>query len=385
MVRNKPMIMRTLFLIAALTAMTSCSPKVPQVSASQGSELGFSISFFRNALRQSAPDADVTVSPYSAGVALSMLKEGAEGQTAVELDNALNGCTFRNADLGSGDIVTVRSANSIWLSDDFSVRNTYVDHLSKEYGAFADVLNFSDPAAVPAINNWCSENTDGMIKGIVKRISPQTVMILANALYFKAPWQNPFNEAFTTDAVFHGISGDSEVPFMTQKLLCQYVEYAGNQMVCLPYEGGRYSMYVLLPSGDVNSILSYMSEGGLKDVLSHASRRKVKLTMPKFKIEHEMSLLKTLEAMGVRSAFTSAADLSGIARGPLSVSDVYQKTAVEVDEKGSEAAAVTSVTVNLTSARVEPDPVMTVDRPFYYMIADIEAGRVLFAGRIMNL
>ena len=98
-----------------------------------------------------------------------------------------------------------------------------------------------------------------------------------------------------------------------------------------------------------------------------------------------MSLVKTLEAMGMRSAFSSAADLSGIGRGPLAVSDVFQKAVVEVDENGSEAAAVTTVTVNLTSARVNTDPVMTVNRPFYYMIADLEAGRILFAGRIMNL
>ena len=115
------------------------------------------------------------------------------------------------------------------------------------------------------------------------------------------------------------------------------------------------------------------------------TQKKVRLTMPKFKVESEMSLVTTLEAMGVRTAFSSAADLSGIARGPLAVSDVFQKAVVEVDEKGSEAAAVTAVMVGLTSARVNPDPVMNVDRPFYYMIADIDAGRVLFAGRIMNL
>ena len=381
------MIMRFLLLFSALLAMTSCSPKHMQQPVGEGSELGFSINLFRTAVSQSDPDANVTVSPYSAGVALSMLAEGAGGQTAAELDNALNGCRFVDTDLGNNDTLTVKSANSVWMSDDFSIRNTYVARLSKDYGAFADVMNFASPETVHAINNWCSENTVGMIKDIVKKIDPQTVMILANALYFNAPWEAPFDPRSTHETVFHGSKGDSESMFMSGKKTCGYVEYKGNQMVALPYKDGRYAMYILLPAENLkeSDLLSYMSESGVDEVMKNMSRKKVKLTMPKFKVEHEMSLVKTLEAMGVRSVFTSAADLTGIAHGPLAVSDVFQKTVVDVDESGSEAAAVTTIMVNMTSARIEPDPVMTVDRPFYYMIADMDAGRILFAGRMMNL
>ena len=379
--------MKLLFIIPTLLAMASCSPKVSTQTAEKGSELGFSINLFRKALDHSAQDANITLSPYSAGVALSMLAQGAEGETWAELDNALNACTFTKEDLNGSDEVTVKSANSLWINDDFSIRNTYVDHLSKDYGAFADVMDFADPETVHAINNWCSENTDGMIKSIVKRITPDMVMILANALYFKAPWENPFNPDFTDKAVFHGSKGDSQVPFMSQKLTCPYVEYEGNKFFALPYNDGRYSMYVLLPSEDmdVKEIVPYMNESGFNELVSYLKPTRIRLSMPKFKIESEMSLVKTLQAMGVHTAFTSAADLSGIARGPLCVSDVYQKAVVEVDEKGSEAAAVTAVTVSLTSARVNPDPAVLLDRPFYYMIADLQAGRVLFAGRIMNL
>ena len=379
--------MRLFLFLSALIAIASCSPKSVQQAPESGSELGFSIDLFRNAVRQSAADANVTVSPYSAGVALSMLAEGAGGQTAVELDKVLNGCRFVNTDLGSNDTVIVKSANSVWISDDFSIRNTYVERLSKEYEAFADVMDFADPETIRAINNWCSENTEGMVRDVVKKLNPQTVMILANALYFKAPWETPFDPHSTHKDVFHGSEGDSDALFMSRKLTCGYVDYAGNQMVSLSYEGGRYSMYVFLPSEDltVNGVLSYLSESGLKDVMKNMAPKRVRLTLPKFKVESEMSLVKTLEAMGMRSAFSTAADLSGIGRGPLAVSDVFQKAVVEVDENGSEAAAVTTVTVNLTSARVNTDPVMTVNRPFYYMIADLEAGRILFAGRIMNL
>ena len=379
--------MKLLLMISAILTMASCSPKLASEPVQQGSELGFSISIFRNALKQSGPDANVVISPYSAGVALSMLAQGAQGQSWVELDNALNACTFKKTDLGESDEVTVKSANSVWINDDFSVRNTYVDHLAKDYGAFADVMDFSDPESLRAINNWCSENTEGMIKGILDRLTPDMVMILTNALYFKAPWENTFNPEQTCDAVFHGSKGDKQHPFMSQKLTCPYAEYDGNKFLALPYKGGKYSMYILLPSEDMGmkEIESYVYENGFNELVSYLKPTQIRMSMPKFKIESEMSLVKTLEAMGVHTIFTSAADLSGIARGPLCVSDVYQKAVVDVDENGSEAAAVTAITVLRTSAPINRTPSVVLDRPFYFMIADAQAGRVLFAGRIMNL
>ena len=388
MVRNENQIdMKKYIMILTMAAMASCSPKVTQTENVPGSELGFSLDLFRNAVAHSSADDDVIVSPYSAGVALSMLMEGAEGETRAELDDALNGCVFKAADLGDNDTVTVKSANSVWLDDNFAVRNEYVNHLSRDYDALATTLSFADPATVHAINDWCSEHTDGMIKGIVSKLTPDMTMILANALYFKAPWESPFRSELTSERVFHGSKGDSQVPFMSQQFNCAYAAYEGNQFVALPYEGGRYAMYVLLPSKDlgVEGVLPYITEYGLKELQGTLARNKVNLRLPKFKIETGMSLIKTLQSMGVKTAFTPAADLSGIARGPLTVSQVLQKAVVEVDEKGSEAAAVTAIGISLTSARVEPVPVMTVDRPFYFMIADLEEGRVLFAGRVMNL
>lgn len=379
--------MKTLLMLSIAAVIAGCSPKVTETESPSGSELGFSINLFRNAVKHSGADENITVSPYSAGVAISMLTEGADGQTKVELDNALNGCLFRNTDLGNNDSLIIDSANSVWLDDDFSVRNSYVNHLSKEYDALVTTLRFSDPETVKAINNWCSENTEGMIDNILDELTPQDVMVLINALYFKAPWQNPFDPSSTSSAVFHGSEGEVTVPFMNQKLFCDYVEYEGNQMVRLPYKGDRYSMYILLPSEKegVQGLLPYITENGLKEVLSHMSQARIKLSVPKFRTETGLSLVKTLESMGVRSVFSSAADLTGIAHGPLSVSDVIQKTVVDVDETGSEAAAVTAIRVRMTSARIDQDPVMNVNRPFYYMIADMEHDRILFAGRIMNL
>lgn len=379
--------MKRYMIFAAVAVLAACSPRQMQDVATEGSELGYSIKMLKTALNASGKDKNVTVSPYSAGVALSMLTEGAVGETKAELDNALNACLFRHTDLGNNDTVVVTSANSVWLDDDFAVRNTYVSHLAKEYDAFADVLRFSDPASVKAINNWCSEHTDGMIDGIVSRLTPEMKMLLVNALYFKAAWETPFDKRYTKDGVFHGTEGDSEASFMYRKGNFAYAEYDGNQLICLPYKGGRYSMYVLLPSEElgVDGALPYLTEAGVKEAVNRLENTRVQLLLPKFKQETTLSLIETLEAMGVRTVFTSSADLSGIANGPLSVSDVLQKTVVEVDEKGTEAAAVTAVVVGLTSAMPQQVIQMNVNRPFLFMIADMQAGRVLFAGKMMNL
>ena len=376
-----------LIMAAAVASMISCNSASVNVADTPGSELGFSLNFFKKAMAVSDKDANVTVSPYSAGLALSMLMQGADGETKVELNNALNGCVLTNEEIDEGEDLVVKTANSVWLDDDFAVRNTYVDHLSKEYDALVTSLSFADPETVHAINNWCSEHTEGLINGIVDKLTPQMKMVLANALYFKAEWIKTFSTQMTKDAVFHGSKGNADVPFMSKKDSYMYAEYYGNQLIELPYAGGKYSMYILLPSNDidVNEIFSYLNESSVKEVVGMMEVQQVSLKLPKFKLETEMSLVHTLQNMGVRSAFTSAADFSSIARGSLAVSDILHKTVVDVNENGTEAAAVTAVMMALTAARPSQPKVMEVNRPFIYMIADMEAGRILFSGRVMNL
>ncbi len=376
-----------LIMVAAVASMLSCTSAPVQVNDTPGSELGFSLNFFKKAVTLSDKDGNITVSPYSAGVALSMLMQGADGETKMELNNALKGCVLTNENIDQGKEIVVKTANSVWVDDDFSVRNSYVDRLAKEYDAQATSLSFADPATVHAINNWCSEHTEGLIEGIVDKLTPQMKMVLANALYFKAEWMKTFNASMTRDAVFHGSKRDSDVPFMSKKDSYMYAEYYGNQLIELPYAGGKYSMYILLPSKnlDLDDVLSYLNESSVKEVIGMMDIQQVSLKLPKFKLETEMSLVNTLQHMGVRSAFTSAADFSGISRGPLAVSDILHKTVVDVDENGTEAAAVTAVMMALTSARPSQPKVMEVNRPFIYMIADMEAGRILFSGRVMNL
>ena len=371
----------------AMAAMVSCGtePEAP----SQGSRTGFALSFFKNVNAIVEKGENVVVSPYSAGVALSMLAEGAEGETRAEFDNALNGCIFKAEDLGNNDTITVKSSNSVWVDNDFSIRNSYVNLLEKDFDAFIDALSFADPATVKAINDWCAENTNGKIDEIIDRLDPSAVMVLVNALYFNAPWEDKFSPSLTKEADFHGVTKNSKVQMMNRSARMNYAEYYGCQMVELPYAGGRYSMIVILPPAgmDADAMMQYVGESIYDMAMGMFQPRQVRFKMPKAKIETSLILNQALKNMGIKSAFTTAADFKGIAAmGPLVLDQVKQKCYIDISEKGTEAAAVTSAQIRLTSARPEAEPVeMTVDRPYLFIITDKTNGNILFAGKIVNL
>ena len=370
-----------------MAAMVSCGnePEAP----SQGSKTGFALSFFKNVNAIVEKGENVVVSPYSAGVALSMLAEGAEGETRAEFDNALNGCIFKAEDLGNNDTITVKSSNSVWIDNDFSIRNSYMNLLEKDFDAFIDALSFADPATVKAINDWCAENTNGKIDEIIDRLDPSAVMVLVNALYFNAPWEDEFSPSLTKEADFHGVTKNSKVQMMSRSARMNYAEYYGCQMVELPYAGGRYSMIVILPPAgmDADAMMQYIGESIYDMAMGMFQPRQVRFKMPKAKIETSLILNQALKNMGVRSAFTPAADFKGIAAmGPLVLDQVKQKCYIDISEKGTEAAAVTSAQIRLTSARPEAEPVeMTVDRPYLFIITDKTNDNILFAGKIVNL
>ena len=373
-------------LAVAVLAIAACGPKYQKpVEASQ---VGFAVSFFKNVNASEPKTQNVVVSPYSVAVTLSMLAEGAEGQTKAEFNQALGNILYKAVDLGDNDTVVVKSANSVWISDNFSPRNRYVSLLEKDFDAFIDVENFASPVALEAINNWCSENTDGKIKGILDRLDRNTVMVLVNALYFQASWDLQFDQAHTTDQIFHGLSGDKMAKLMQLTGYLMYAEYHGVQIVQLPYQGRKYSMYVILPpkGSDIDKLISQLDASAYHAALDVLSAQRVKLFLPRFKAETSMILNKPLQDMGIRTAFTSAADFSGIAEmGPLELSQVKQKCYIDVTESGTEAAAVTAATIRITGARPSPFVEIRVDRPFAFVIADAENRNILFAGKIVNL
>lgn len=384
------MIMKNVFIAAVMTAaaLVSCGPTYTEPVSTPGSEIAYSMSFIRNVAANTNKNENLVISPYSAGVALSMLAEGAEGQTREEFNAALNNCLFKAENLGGNDTVKVNSVNSLWVDDNFSIRNRYLFLLEKDFDALATTLNFSDPATVKAINNWCSEHTNGKIKDIIDRLGPNSVMVLANALYFNAPWLNPFDENLTAKAVFNGSQNKSEVDMMLRRGYMNYAEYQGCQFVELPYEGGRYSMFVLLPPTgmDINEVVKYLSEEAYNTAMQALAPKEVLLRMPKAKLETSLLLNETLNSMGVKSAFTSAANFKGIAEmGPLVLDQVKQKCYVAISEKGTEAAAVTVAQVRMTSVRPSSFVTMTVNRPYLFFIVDTQNSNVMFAGRVMNL
>ena len=382
------MVKRIFCALAFSAVLFACGPKYVAPQADPGSEIGYAMSFIRSVVSVEDKDMNLAVSPYSAGVALSMLAEGAQGQTQSEFNKALNNCIFKAEDLGGNDTVIVKSVNSLWIDDDFSVRNRYVNLMQKDFDALVTTLSFSDPSTVQAINNWCSEHTNGKITEIIDKLGANDVMVLVNALYFNAPWLNPFEPRMTSDARFNGSRKVSDVRMMSRKAYMNYAEYMGCQLVELPYEGGRYSMYVLLPPQDmdINELIGYLSEEAYMTALGALKSTDVLLRMPKVKVETSLLLNNSLQEMGIRTAFTPAADFSAIAEmGPLSLGLVKEKCYVDISEKGTEAAAVTSAQIRMTSARPAPYVKMTVDRPFLFFITDTQESNVLFAGRIMNL
>lgn len=386
------MIRKSIIMLAAAALALSCSPRyVKPASSSPAADdagLEFALDFFKKVNQTVQYDENIIVSPYSAGVALSMLEEGAEGETKAEFDNALDGHLFAAEDLGGNDDLVIKSSNSLWISDDFSIRNRYVSLLEKDFDAFVTTQNFSDPATVQAINNWCSEHTAGKIKGIIDELSPNDVMVLVNALYFNAPWQTEFDPEGTSNAVFHGVVEDREVPMMYSKDKFAYAEYQGCQIIRLPYAGGRYSMTVVLPpyGWGIDNILPYVSSSAYKGAMQMLSKQEVIFKMPKFKLETSLVLDKALKKMGIETAYTPAADFKSIsAMGPLTLGTVKQKCYIDVTEKGTEAAAVTSAQVRLTSVSHNPVTRMTVDRPFLFIIADSQTDNILFVGKIVHL
>lgn len=376
-----------LFFTALIIALVmSCGPNNAEQSGQTGSKVAYAISFIKNVAANVDKDENVVVSPYSAGVALSMLSEGTAGVTKEELRCALNDCLFKSEELAGNDSVIVNSANSVWMHDNFKFKDAYMSVLQQDYNAVANSVNFSDPQTVKQINSWCAEHTDDKITDIIDRLGPGVVMILANALYFNAPWQDSFDEALTSKSVFNGSIKQSEVDMMYRKAVMNYAEFMGCQLVQLSYKGERYSMYVLLPpvGMDLLQTFEYLNEGAYRSALESLTPKEVLLRMPKAKLETSIILNETLKDMGVKSAFTSDADFSGMADGGNLVLDqVKQKCFVEISEHGTEAAAVTVAQVKLTSARVPDFKTMTVNRPYIFFIADSQ--NIMFVGKVMNL
>ena len=346
----------------------------------------FGLNLFSKAVAdKNLASGNVVVSPYSAGMALSMLADGANGVTKDELKSALSDAVYSGDFLKSTKNTTISSANSIWIKDGFSVKENYIANLENSYKAQINVRDFSDNGTVKEINKWCSNKTAGRIPQIIDEISPDQVMFLLNALYFKSSWASAFDKKNTFDAEFHGENGDDKVPFMHQTEIFTYGEVDGNQYVVLPYKSDEYRMVICLPSenAEISTLLGALDADTFRNAVFSRRTSKVALSLPKFRVNTALTLNGILRALGVQMAFTGTADFSGITGSSVAVDEVRQKCFVEVSEEGTEAAAVTSIGVRFTSVMPEDRPVvMNVNRPFVFAIVDSETADILFAGKI---
>jgi serpin B len=280
--------------------------------------------------------------------------------------------------------------NAIWGQKDYSFLPTFLDVLAENYGAGLRILDFiseTEKSRV-TINDWVSDQTEGRIKDLIPQgaIDALTRLVLTNAIYFNAAWEYPFDEDMTANGPFYLLDGGQvSVPMMKQTESFGYTEGEGYQAIELLYDGDELSMVILLPtSGNFESFEEGLEVQQVSDIIGDLQFREVALTMPRFEFESEFSLKDTLEDMGMPTAFSGAADFSGMTGSPdLSISEVIHKAFVSVDEEGTEAAAATAVIMGETAMPAEPAEV-TIDRPFIFLIRDIETGAILFVGRVVN-
>ena len=280
--------------------------------------------------------------------------------------------------------------NAIWGQKDYHFLPAFLDVLAENYGAGLRTLDFINAPEKSRliINKWVSDQTEGRIEDLITQgmIDIFTRLVLTNAIYFNAAWQYPFSEDANRDGLFYLLDGkEVTVPMMNQTESLGYAEDADYQAVELPYDGGELSMVIFLPrDGHFETFEGALDAEQVNAIINTLEQRQVALTMPKFEFESAFKLKPVLVAMGIPVAFSESADFSGMTGGrDLYISEVVHKAFVSVDEAGTEAAAATAVIMKVTALPSAPVEV-TVDRPFIFIIRDIETGTILFLGRIVD-
>jgi len=345
---------------------------------------------------------NIFISPLSISMALGMTYNGADGSTqeAMQKTLELSGLTLQEINESYKSLtelltnldpkVKFQIANSIWYRGLFPVEAEFIDINKTYFDAEVSSLNFSAPNASKTINGWVNQKTNGRIEEIVDDvIHPLTVMFLINAIYFKGTWTYEFDERKTIDDMFTLPDGSKKpCQMMSQENEFQYFENEDFQAIDLPYGDGDFSMTIFLPQWqkDVDFLISELNQENWNQWIGSFHKQELTLQLPKFTLEYEIELNDVLKALGMEIAFNSKeADFTKMYREEevgmnLYISKVKHKTFVEVNEEGTEAAAVTSVEMRLESAGVW----MRIDRPFIFAIRENHSGTILFIGKIVQ-
>ena len=347
-------------------------------------------------------------SPYSISVALAMTYAGARGETERQMADALrfrlpqetlhaamNALDSRLTSRGKdGEGFRLNIANAIWGQSGYEFNLDFLDVLALNYGAGMRSINFAEAPeeSREVINDWVAERTEDRIRDLIPEgaIDGFTRLALTNAIYFNAAWHNPFQQETTRDRTFHLIGGAAiQTPMMSQTASFDYLRGDGYQAIDLLYQGEEMSMTLLVPDeGKFSQFEAALDAGSVGGILKNIRSERLQLTMPLFEYESQVSLNEALKALGMPDAFNeSAADFSGMdgrkcAENPdcLMITDVFHKGFVSVDEEGTEASAATGVLMGPTSLPSQ----VAVDRPFIFLIRDIETEGILFVGRVMD-
>jgi serine protease inhibitor len=344
---------------------------------------------------ESAPN--LLISPLSASMALGMTMNGAVGPTydamratlgfgsldETQVNDAYRGLIRQ---LRSRDRkVEFRLANSIWHEHTFAVKQPFLQAARDHFDAEVAALDFRSAGAPRTISNWAERETGGRIRDLVDRIDPLDVMFLVNAVYFKAPWQTPFEPHATAPRPFVQADGSSrDVATMFRDGTFPSLRNPDVQMVELPYAGGAFSMVLLAPASgmDLDRLVGQLSPQRWQQWTEALEPGRIILQLPKFRFEYAIGLNDALGSLGMGIAFQPrVADFTRIADADdLHISRVQHKTFIDVHELGTEAAAATSVTMSVTSM----PPQFSFDRPFLFAIRERESGALLFLGRVAD-
>jgi len=364
----------------------------------QSAMLDFSWRLFRETM---GSEGNVLISPTSVYLALAMTMNGADGETLTAMTKALSAQGMSQQALNEAcrgwisilrtrtDKTQVSVANSIWFRQTYDVAEEFLKTNADYYDAGAQALDFDAPEALDTINGWVRDQTQGAIEKIVKEIEIDSVMFLINAVHFKSDWQTPFDASVTREGEFAAPGGAVPADFMYRDGDMIYLDSDGAQGVMLPYDDGRYSFFALLPpeGADVREYADELNAAAIAGLLQAMEPGYVALTLPRFETRWDDSLKEALTALGMGIAFdTGRANLSGISaqkENELYIGEVLHSAYCRVDEKGTEAAAATSVEIKARGA-LRFDAQICFDRPFLYGIVDTASLTPLFLGILEN-
>ena len=365
------------------------------------SQMRLAVDLFQSSVLESK-DENVLISPLSIQLALAMTANGADGDTKAEMEALLGGEISLEdlneylysyvSNLPSAEKHKLQIANSIWFRDDegrLQVEKNFLQKNADYYGAQAYKAAFDDQT-LKDINNWVKDHTDGMIDSILDQIDEDAVMYLINALVFDAEWQHVYDKSDVYKGKFTNIGGTEKQVDMMHSEETVYLQDENAIGFMKPYSGSKYNFAVLLPNEgvDIYEYIAGLTGESLMETLSTPQLGMVMATLPKFSYEYELTMNDVLKELGMPSAFSGdTADFSKMAhssRGNIYIGDVLHKTFISVDELGTKAGAVTKVQMNDESAPMS-EWVVTLNRPFVYMIIDNKTNLPVFIGTVMDV